>query len=418
MARERRRPPPNPEPRPLDAPNPVDGLHVYVHVPFCRRKCAYCAFHSGPPSPDEVQHYVDALCAEARHWGQRLEHPRAATLYMGGGTPTLLPEYALDDIFAALHEAFELPATAETTVEANPDSVDRDFLKRLRGLGVNRLSLGVQSLDDAELALLGRPHDALQATRAIDAARIAGFHNLSLDLIWGLPDQSVAGWQRSLSRALDARPEHVSCYGLSLEPGTPLARRVATGELTLPADDVAARMYMLGARLLEERGLIQYEIANFARMGFASRHNMGYWQGSDYLGLGPAAVSTLNGQRWTNPAETHAYALAVAGGRLAGKGPDAETLDAQTRAREMVMLSLRTSAGLDLAAYRRATGENFLSGRKAVLRVLCSNGLARLENKRLKLTRRGMLVSDAILPRLMETPPNHGVDTGTRADKE
>ncbi len=376
------------------------ALLVYVHVPFCRSKCRYCAFHSVPltmDSMEDMERYADALAREMTLWGQRLGKPPARTVYFGGGTPSVLPEYALERIMRALRDSFDLSECQEFTFEANPDSVHLNYLRELRDFGVNRLSLGVQSLSDEELVFLGRPHNALQAVQAFHTARAAGFGNVSMDLIWGLPRQNATTWLKTLKQVAELKPEHVSAYGLSIEPGTPLEIEDQAGSLRLPEEDMLAKLYVYGAQFLEERGYLQYEISNFARMGFASKHNLGYWAGRDYLGLGPAAVSTLGGRRWTNPADPHDHEFQVQAGGMGGK---AETIDEATRRRERIMLALRTTRGLDLREADKLAGGAFLERHRRLVTLLRNNGLARVNRGFLSLTRQGMLVSDSIIERL------------------
>ena len=367
---------------------------LYVHVPFCVRKCGYCAFHSGPFSAEGVRRYVELVLREMEVWGRTLGRVAVDTVYFGGGTPSLLEPGQIGALLQAVGTRFDLGAHAEITLEANPDSALRPgFLEAVRGLGVNRLSLGVQSLRDDLLAMLGRPHDAAQARLAVAAARNAGFSNLSLDLIWGLPGQTLGRWLDDLAAAAALSPEHLSCYGLSLEPGTALARRAERGELELPDEEVLARMYLDGSRYLEAQGYAHYEISSHALEGRESRHNQGYWAGRDYLGLGPAAVSTIGDRRWSNPAALRDYA-AVADGD--GVPEEMEELSAHTRRQEMVMLALRTRAGLDLEKFKATTGTEFPWRHPAVER-LRSSGLVRHREGRLQLTREGMLVSDSVI---------------------
>lgn len=366
---------------------------LYVHVPFCVRKCGYCAFHSGPFSPDAVAAFVELAVRQMGDWGRTLGRVEVETVYFGGGTPSLLEPGQIEAMLRSAQDCFDLDAEAEITLEANPDSVLRPgFLGSLRGLGVNRLSLGVQSLQDDLLAMLGRPHDARQARLAVEAARDSGFSNLSLDLIWGLPGQTLEGWMADLAEAVALAPEHLSCYGLSLEEGTALARKVEEGDLDLPDEESQALMYLDGSRFLESAGYAHYEISNYARPGCQSRHNEGYWAGKDYLGLGPAAVSTIGNRRWSNPAAWGEYAAAVTGGGKANE----EVLSARTGRQEMVMLALRRARGLDLEKFKATTGTEF-PWRHPAVEQLRSSGLARRRDGHLQLTREGMLVSNSVI---------------------
>jgi len=288
-------------------------------------------------------------------------------------------------------------------VEANPDSVaDWTLLEVLRRLGVTRLSIGVQSFHDRDLTRLGRPHNAEQAEAAVRLAQGVGFRSVSLDLIWGLPGQRLHHWLANLKKAVRLGPQHISCYGLTIEPGTHLERLNRETDLELPGEAEQQRMYVQGGEFLESEGYLQYEISNYARMGFESRHNLGYWEGKPYLGLGPAAVSTLGPRRWKNPEDLDAYAAAVQAGTL---GADAEVLDRQTRIREMVMLRLRTTRGLSLAAYRKVAGRDLLAEHEPMIRALRQRDLVRISGGHLRLSRPGMLVSDAIIGNLFPEAP-------------
>ena len=367
---------------------------LYIHVPFCRSKCGYCAFYSEPLRQDALEAYVPLLLDEIGLWAERLGRLRVPTLFFGGGTPSLLPPRHLERIMDALRARFDLAPEAEISMEANPESAGPEFLATARGLGVNRLSLGVQSFRDEELALLGRPHTARQAAEAYARARAAGFANVGLDLIWGLPGQREGQWLDSLRRAVLLAPEHLSCYGLTLEPGTPLAE--GPEELrTLPPERELAHMYLHTGELLEDAGYLQYEISNYARLGQACRHNQACWEGRDYLGFGPAAASTLGPYRWTNPEDLHAWAELVRTRRIGQH--QRETLSPETRAQERLMLALRTTKGLDLAEYRALSGQNLLKRHAGIIQALRQKELVRLQQGRLRLTRTGMLVSSSII---------------------
>lgn len=371
---------------------------LYIHVPFCRSKCRYCAFVSRPLDMAAVEVYATALPLEIRAFGKKLGRPKVETVYFGGGTPSLLPAWALSRIIPELVKHFDLHPAVEWTFEANPDSaLDVGYLRGLIGYGVNRLSLGVQSFSDADLQFLGRPHNAKAAMAAFGAARQAGFANISLDFIWGLPGQREATWLENLKTAVRLRPEHLSCYGLTIEPDTPLAALAEAGELALPLEVEQGRMYVHGAEYLEEQGYLQYEISSYARMGFQSRHNSGYWEGRDYLGLGPGAVSTIGGVRHENPRDVREWAALAKTGRCGAGGV---ALTREERVREFVMLALRTAKGLRLSLYRRLTGLDFLKDNEGLITALRQNELIRISAGHLRLTKNGFLVSNLILERL------------------
>ena len=383
---------------------------LYIHVPFCRQKCAYCAFYSVPlergrAGADMLGAYLACLLGELRFWGERLGAAEVETVFFGGGTPSILPGKAIEGILGQVRGTFALAPAAEITAEANPESALRDgWLFEARAAGVNRLSLGVQSFDDAALGLLGRCHSAREAEAAFATARTAGFGNISLDFMWGMPGtpgrpQSQRQWLAQLARAVELRPEHLSAYGLTLEPGSELEGICASGRAELPAESALSSMYLAGADFLESRGYMQYEISNFSRMGYACRHNLGYWEGRDYLGLGPAAASTLRGKRWTNAADLERWRRAVKAGTL---GAQTEDLDTAARLKELVMLRLRMNKGLPLKEWQALSGRSFLKEFSPLVTLLQQQGLASTRNGHFRLTRSGMLVSDTILAHFFE----------------
>lgn len=376
---------------------------LYIHVPFCRAKCRYCAFYSVPlggAGAAAVRDYTDTLLAEIALWGDRLGKTKIESIFFGGGTPSILPSKTLGAVLDRARKAFSVAANAEISLEANPESfLAFGYAYEAAAAGINRLSLGVQSLDENALAALGRPHSRKEAVMAFELARAASFHSVSLDLIWGLPGQRRRDWMRELAEVRAMQPDHLSCYGLTLEEGTPMAEAHARGLITLPKEKEQAAMYMDGADYLETAGYLQYEISNFARMGFQCRHNAGYWENHDYLGLGPAATSTLRGLRWTNPADVSAWREGV---RKGTSGHDAETLTPKIRLMETVMLRLRTARGLRIKAYRDLSGHDFMEDNKYLLHLLHRQGLVRFRNGYARLTRNGMLVSNAILEHLFE----------------
>ncbi|MGM0645800.1 MAG: radical SAM family heme chaperone HemW [Thermodesulfobacteriota bacterium] len=372
---------------------------LYIHFPFCQSKCRYCAFVSGPGSQEAIHDWLRLVCAEARIWGRRRNAPRLETVYIGGGTPSLLSAEQVEQLASCLATAFSWPEGIEWTLEANPESFQHThYAAALQRLGVNRLSFGVQSLIDRELALLGRAHDKKKAARAVRTAREGGMTNISLDLLWGLPGQTVPQWQHTLQGALDLGPDHLSCYALTPEPGTAVYADLQTATLPpLPDEDRLSAMYEHNVARLHRAGFQHYEIANFAPSGQESRHNSGYWQGRPYLGLGPAAVSTLNGRRWTNPPDLQDYASAV---QTATIGQPAHQLTFQERFLETLMLRLRTSAGLDRPAFTQEFGIDPLRACPAFCAQLQAQGLAEIAGDTLRLTSTGMLLANSITERL------------------
>lgn len=375
------------------------GLLLYVHVPFCKSRCHYCTFHSQAFNQVTFAWYQKTLLKEIELWSRRLKKPRLKTVYFGGGTPSLIPPHQLDTIMKALRKNFTFQDGMEITIEANPDSaMDVSYFRALLSMGFNRLSLGIQSLSDDDLYLMGRPHSAQQAVQAFGLARQAGFHNISVDFIWGLPGQRMAGWLKSLETVVKMKPEHISAYNLTLEPNTVMGKQCTDGTYKMPTEKELGRMFIYGAEFLESRGYMHYEVSNYARMGFMSRHNNGYWAGDDYLGLGPSAVSTLGKRRFTNPRYMDEYDAAIRGAFV---GEDFEELSSQDLLREMVMLSLRTTKGLDLKEFRERAGYDLIKRKEPLITALHRENLVRINRGRLMLTKNGMLASNPIIRRLI-----------------
>ncbi|MCX6995698.1 MAG: radical SAM family heme chaperone HemW [Kiritimatiellaeota bacterium] len=375
---------------------------LYVHVPFCERKCAYCDFYSlalpesAAAAADLAERYLDAL--ERELYGLPAEFV-PDTVYVGGGTPTVLRAEALARLADLVHRRFRLPAGREWSCEANPGTLTAEKVARLRAGGVNRVSLGVQSLDDRQLAWLGRRHTARQAADSFQTLRAAGFDNLSVDLIYALPGITRGELARDLEGLLAWQPEHVSVYALSVEPGTPLAARRARGDLVEMAGEEQAEQYHLIRRRLLAAGYEQYEISNFARPGRACRHNLNCWDGGDYFGCGPAAHSHWLGCRSANVSDLESYAASPAAGRL----PRAftECLEAEAKARETLILNLRRTAGVEAAAFRRQTGFGLETRGGAALARALALVLLERHGDRLRLSAAGLFVSDAIFAELV-----------------
>ena len=380
-------------------------LGLYLHIPFCRSKCAYCDFYSLSGREDRMDAYTAALERHLIEVAPQAAQHLVDTVYFGGGTPSYLGEKRLVKLLKAVKKHYHVDPHAEITLEANPDSAgDWKALRTLRRAGFNRISLGVQSTDDACLRALGRIHTWQQVQEAVAACRRAKFPDVSLDLIYGLPGQTMEQWEKTLSDALTLQPEHLSCYGLIPEEGTPLYRDLQTGQLTLPDEDNERRMYDLTLDLLAQSGFQQYEISNFARPGCECRHNIGYWQQVPYIGLGVSAASYLpakNGMiRLTNPRTLPAYL------RMVQSQDDSlreQEFVSKTDGRfETLMLGLRMTCGISESEFQGRHGVSLdaLYGEK--LRKFEQEGLLQHKTDRWSLTRRGMDVQNAILVELMD----------------
>ena len=325
-------------------------LGIYIHVPFCRSKCQYCDFYSLTTKDDRLMDdYLDAICAHVKEAGALAPGYKVDTVYFGGGTPSFFGADGMATILTAIRRSFDVVEDAEITFEANPDSVSDKLLRRLRGEGFNRVSLGIQCDDDEILKKIGRPHNFSQAVAAVQRIRKAGFKNLSLDLIYGLPGQTLTAWQDTLSRVLTLMPEHISCYGLKVEEGTPLYEY--KDFCNLPDDDAQADMYLAAVEILRSRGFRQYEISNFSRKGLYSRHNMKYWTGGEYLGFGPSASSDFAGKRFTAIRDLHGYISGIKNGGQVLE--DVQEIHHRERAGEYLMLRLRTASGIGREEYER-----------------------------------------------------------------
>ena len=372
---------------------------VYVHIPFCASRCSYCDFFS-TLRLDEVGHdYVEALIAEARLRKAELNGKPVKTLYMGGGTPSQLPLPLLARLIDGLKATLDLNAVEEFTLEANPDDVTPEWCAAVRALGVNRVSMGVQSFQDAVLRLVGRRHTARQAIDAVASLRHAGIDNISIDLIYGLPGQTLETWAESVRQAVDLRPQHISAYGLTYEPGTRLWQQRECGEVVEASEDQYVDMYRILVGLLRVAGYEHYEISNFALPGYRSRHNSSYWNETPYLGLGAAAHSYDGTMRRSNPADLCGYIRRITSGQPACQ---VEDLAWWERYDERVMLGLRTADGVDAHRLRSDFGDkawaHFVSEAR---RHIDAGNMICTDDGRYILTSEGIVLSDSVMRDLM-----------------
>ena len=379
--------------------NRKKSLGIYVHIPFCRSKCEYCDFYSlpGARNREKMQQYLDALVLHIREAAQGASGYEVDTVYFGGGTPSFFGASGLSRIFAEIDRRFDVSRDAEVTLEANPDSVTLPMLTHLRRSGFNRISIGVQSDVDEQLKALGRPHTYKQAQQAVSLSRRAGFDNVSVDLMFGIPNQSREQWMQTLRNVIDLKADHISCYGLKVEPGTKLWEYRDCANL--PDDDAQADMYFYAVDTLEQFGYHQYEISNFAHDGFICRHNMKYWVGDEYLGFGPCAASDFAGRRFTIEPDLDKYISGVM-----NKGvilSESELIPLRERAGEYLMLRLRTADGIEAEEYTRS----FLLPFKPLEELLMKyemQELAARNGPRWHLTPKGFMVSNTLLVELLE----------------
>ena len=383
---------------PLSIPSPKGPrLGIYVHCLFCRRRCPYCDFNVAIYRSDRLAALVEALDAEIRLYaGEGWGRPAAVpSVFLGGGTPSLLDAGQVRTLLASIRSAFSVLGDAEITLEANPEGLTQDRLRGFREAGITRLSLGVQSLDDLMLKRLGREHTADEARRAYRGARLAGFDNVSVDLLYGLPGQDLSHWKTTLDEVFDWSPEHVSAYALTIEPRTLFARRPLPN---LPDEEEQVAQYHLLLERAEAAGYEAYEISNFARPGFRSVHNQLYWRGEEYLGLGPGAHSHIDGVRFSNFRSQTAYRREV----LAGRTPIEwhETLSSADRLAERIIFGLRLKEGVPLG-WLETRFEETPTRLESLLRRSEERGLLARDGERVWLTAAGRLLSDSLFAELV-----------------
>ena len=394
------------------------GISLYLHVPFCQTKCPYCDFNTYQGIEGLMSPYVEALVAELGAWGRALGRPPVNTVFFGGGTPSYLPDGDLGRIVEAIEQAFGIRPDAEITVEANPGDLTPAKAASLLNQGINRVSIGVQSLDNDLLNLLGRRHDADGAMAAFRTVRDAGFDNVNLDLIYGLPRQSLVQWQDTLLRLSELEPTHISLYALTVEEGTPLHRWVERGEVPHPDADLAADMYQYARELLGERGYHHYEISNWSRPGLPSRHNLAYWRNLPYLGVGPGAHSCLGGYRFWDMDPPRGYIAAakewaaqvtgpvsgISDEWLDGVGPVGgyESISPDLAAAETMFLGLRLLDGLDMADASARAATDLAARYRSQIEDLLGLGLLEQEDTVIRLHPSAYLIANQVFTRFLD----------------
>ncbi|MCA9484909.1 MAG: radical SAM family heme chaperone HemW [Nitrospina sp.] len=367
---------------------------LYLHIPFCIHKCGYCDFNSHPMGDTDTRPYVEALTGEIESRSRGVEQ-EITSIFFGGGTPTTLEASQLTGLLTALRRNFSLSADCEITLEANPGTVRPDYLPRLREAGFNRISIGVQSFDPGELRLLERIHTPDEVEQTVHRARGAGFDNLSLDLMFALPGQTLQRWLENLDRALALEPEHLSCYNLTIEPNTAFQITFDAGQLVLPDEDLQLEMYRRTIETLTRRGYNRYEISNYAQPGRQCRHNRLYWLNGDHLGLGAGASSYVNGVRSRNIKSPARYTQAVTSGH--NPAEFSERLDTRQAMGEHLMLGLRLKEGVDLDGFESRYRVGLASVFGDTLNRLLAQNLVTLDGGHLALTEDGLFLADSVI---------------------
>ena len=384
-------------------------IGIYIHIPFCERKCTYCNFNTTDFFEDLAERYIAAVGREIAYWGEALtssvgSRAEVDTIYFGGGTPSIIEARQLERLIESCRSVFDLAPNCEVTIEINPATLSKTKIAAWLGAGINRASVGVQSFIDGELVSLSRTHTADDAHRTIDALREAGFDNISLDLIAGLPDQDLADWEFNLREALEIKPEHLSLYMLDLKEGTQLYAQLKRGLRPQPDDDVAAEMYRMISRATQAAGYEHYEISNFARVvelgaaegvsSFRSKHNLKYWTGAPFYGIGCGAHSYDGSARWVNVLKTETYIdqIALNGNAVTDRNELSET----DRAAEALFMGLRLKEGVSLAAFRSEYGVDVIERFGNDLPRLADAGLIEIDGGRLVLTAAGRLLSNEV----------------------
>ena len=366
---------------------------IYIHIPFCLSKCPYCDFYSVDKDNDLINDFISALLTEIQiqantKWKDRVYN----TIYFGGGTPPLIGEANIESIIKALRGNFNISPRSEIALEVNPETSSPEFMSNIKAAGVNRVSIGVQSFNDDVLKTLGRVHNSERSKKAIDEAFGAGYERVGVDLIFGVPGQTIDSWKNTLWETVNKNPVHVSAYGLTIEKGTPFEKRIGKGELKLPDDDTQAEMYLAMHQVLSDSGFKRYEVSNYAKFGYESQHNVKYWRDDKFLGLGPSAHSYDGMRRLSNYRNLEKYLNAI----RKGKAPVnfKEKLTDEQRAEERLLLGLRLAEGVDYNLVKDIVNEQ-------IKNELDTDGFIEKKLNRLRLTDKGFLVADEVIVKLL-----------------
>lgn len=374
-------------------------LQLYIHIPFCVRKCNYCDFLSGPATPEARKKYVEALTKEIMAYEKRMDDYEVSSIFIGGGTPSLLSGEEIVDLFYALHIAFRIKPTSEVSIEINPGTVTQEKFATYKKVGINRLSFGMQSAVDEELQALGRIHTFEQLEKNFKLARRMGFENMNIDIMSAIPGQSFESYMYSLEKALQLEPEHISAYSLIIEEGTPFYELNEKGYLQLPNEEEDRLMYDRTREVLEYFGYYRYEISNYAKPGFQCQHNIGYWTRKEYLGLGVGSSSLVDETRFTNIKDRGEYQeiLAKKDFRIEDIHENVEPIDRRGQIAEYMILGLRMTDGIDMEDFEETFGEPIENVYGTVIRKYVSMGLLEERDGWLYFTERGISVSNSVM---------------------
>jgi oxygen-independent coproporphyrinogen III oxidase len=375
------------------------NLGLYLHIPYCLHKCGYCDFNSHPENQEESAHYVESLLKELEFYSTTLKNYSVPTVFMGGGTPTILPPSKLKRILDTVRQNFNLTPDCEITIEANPATIKLETLQEIRAAGYNRISIGVQSFDEKELQLLERVHNEEEIHSTVHRARSANFKNLSMDLMFALPDQTIKKWQSHLNQAIAKNPDHLSTYNLTIEPATAFFKLHEKGKLCLPHEDIQLEMYETTIRVLEDAGYSQYEISNFSKPDMESQHNINYWNNGEYLGVGAGASSYLNGERFKNINSPSIYIREIE--TKANAIDTRERLEPLQAMGETLMLGLRLLKGISIDVFEKRFQVSFQKVYGKAVEPLLNQELITINQNRIALSRKGLFLADSVILKFM-----------------
>jgi oxygen-independent coproporphyrinogen III oxidase len=371
-------------------------ISLYIHIPFCKKKCNYCDFSSFAGKEDLMPSYIESIKKESSFTSASYNHPKVSTIFIGGGTPTLLSDELMSSLFETIKNDFDVDEKAEISVEANPGTINGAKMINLASLGVNRVSLGAQSFNDKLLKKLGRIHQAYEIVSAVEAVRAAGINNINLDLIFGLPDETLKDWENTLNKAIDLEPQHIAAYNLTIEEGTPFFTEKNKGSLHLPNEDMELDMFKLAIDKLAKNGYAHYEISNFAKPGFECEHNKTYWTMKNYIGLGAGAHSFINGERIENLPSIDDYIKNEPSAiKKSHKNTKKETMQ------EMIFLGLRLMEGFNLNDFTNRFGIGFRELYKQEIQDLTGDKMIEFKGKNVVLTQKGLYLANEVFRKFL-----------------